>query len=131
MTPDGVLATIEAFNEAFNRHDVDVVMGMMTDDVVFENTSGVRFEGHEAVRAVLTRAFELMHSGWFDTEEAFVADDRCVVLWTYVLTRGKPDRGTVRGVDVFRVEGPKVAEKLSYIKSDDFVQKLGLQIGTT
>jgi hypothetical protein len=37
----------------------------------------------------------------------------------------------VRGVDVFRVEGPKVAEKLSYIKSDDFVQKLGLQIATT
>jgi hypothetical protein len=104
---------------------------MMTDDVVFENTSGVRFEGHEAVRAVLTRAFELMRSGWFDTEEAFVADDRCVVLWTYDFSRGKPDRGTVRGVDVFRVEGPKVAEKLSYIKSDDFVQKLGLQIATT
>ena len=131
MTLDGVLATIEAFNDAFNRHDVDVVMGMMTDDVVFENTSGGRFEGHEAVRAVLTWAFELMKSGWFDTDEAFVGGDRCVVIWTYALSRGEPDRGTVRGVDVFRVEGPKVSEKLSYIKSDDFVEALGLQIGTT
>ena len=32
------LATIERFNDAFNRHDVDAVMTLMTDDVVFENT---------------------------------------------------------------------------------------------
>ena len=35
MTPEDTLATIEAFNEAFNRGDVDVVMEMMTDGVVF------------------------------------------------------------------------------------------------
>ena len=80
------------------------------------------------MRAVLTRAFELMDAGWFDTEEAFVVGDRCVVLWTYAFVRGEPERGTVRGVDVFRVEGPRVAEKLSYIKSEDFVHRLGLQV---
>jgi hypothetical protein len=42
----------------------------------------------------------------------------------------EPERGTVRGVDVLRVEGPKVAEKLSFIKSDDFVRRLGLQTDT-
>ena len=31
-------ATIEAFNEAFGRHDVDAVMALMTDDCIFENT---------------------------------------------------------------------------------------------
>ncbi len=50
------LATIERFNEAFNRQDVEAVMKLMADDIVFENTSGGRFEGQEAVRAVLTRA---------------------------------------------------------------------------
>ena len=49
------LATIERFNEAFNRHDVDAVMALMTDDVVFENTSpppdGERHEGQAPVRA--------------------------------------------------------------------------------
>ena len=34
-------------------------MELMTDDVVFENTSGGRFEGQDCVRAVLARAFEL------------------------------------------------------------------------
>ena len=33
------LATIDRFNEALNRHDVDAVMALMTDDCIFENTS--------------------------------------------------------------------------------------------
>jgi ketosteroid isomerase-like protein len=48
------LATIDRFNDAFNRHDVDGVMALMTDDVIFENTSpppdGERLEGQAAVR---------------------------------------------------------------------------------
>ena len=55
------LDTIERFNEAFNRHDVDAVMALMTDDVVFENTSpppdGERFAGQAAVRAFWEQFF--------------------------------------------------------------------------
>jgi ketosteroid isomerase-like protein len=125
------LATVELFNEAFNRHDVEAVMKLMTDDIVFENTSGGRFDGQEAVRGVLTRAFELMSTGWFETEEAIAVEDRCVVLWTYTFHKKEPERGNVRGVDVFRVRDGMVAEKLSYVKSEDFVRRLGLQIPRT
>jgi uncharacterized protein (TIGR02246 family) len=128
MSVTEVLATIGSFNDAFNRHDVDAVVDLMTEDVVFENTSGLRFEGREAVRAVLTRAFALMSSGWFDTDEIFAAADRCVVRWTYAFHRGEPERGVVQGVDLFRVREAKVSEKFSYVKSEDFVQKLGLEI---
>ena len=52
---------IERFNEAFNRHDVDAVMALMTEDVVFENTSpapdGERYEGQSEVRAFWERFF--------------------------------------------------------------------------
>jgi limonene-1,2-epoxide hydrolase len=128
---DQTLATIELFNEAFNRRDVDAVMKLMTEDIVFENTSDGRFEGQEAVRTVLTRAFELMAMGWFDTADMFAAGDRCVVLWTYTFNREQPELGQARGVDVFRVREAKVAEKLSYMKSEEFVQKLGLLIPRT
>jgi limonene-1,2-epoxide hydrolase len=121
------LVTIERFNEAFNRHDVEAVMRLMTDDIVFENTSGGRFEGQEAVRAVLIRAFKLMLTGWFDTEASFATADRCVLLWKYTFNRQESVRGHVRGVDVFRVRDGLVAEKFSYVKSEEFVQKLGLQ----
>ena len=121
-------ATIEHFNDAFNRYDIDAVMTLMTDDIIFENSSGGRFEGKEAVRAVLSRAFEMMSMGGFTTEELFLAEDRCVVRWIYTLNREEPERGQVRGVDVFRVRNVRVAEKLSYVKSGEFVLKIGLEI---
>ena len=46
------LDVVRRFNEAFNRHDVDGVMALMTADCVFENTlsapDGERFEGAAA-----------------------------------------------------------------------------------
>ena len=123
--------TIARFNEAFNQHDVEAVMQLMTDDVVFENTSGGRFEGQAAVRGVLTRAFELMAKGRFETEDMFAAGDRCVVRWTYTFDTEEPERGHVRGVDIFRVRDGLVAEKFSYVKSEAFVQQLGFQLPRT
>jgi uncharacterized protein (TIGR02246 family) len=123
-----VVDVVARFNEAFNRHDIEAVMGLMTDDVVFENTSGGRFEGQESVRAVLARAFELMLTSWFETEETIALGDRVVVLWSYAFDKEDPERGDIRGTDIFRVRDGRVAEKLSYVKSEDFVQKLGLEI---
>ena len=119
---------VARFNEGFNRHDIEAVMGLMTDDVVFENTSGGRFEGQESVRAVLVRAFELMLTGWFETEQTIALGDHVVVLWSYAFDKQDPERGHIRGADIFRVRDGRVAEKLSYVKSEEFVQKLGLEI---
>jgi ketosteroid isomerase-like protein len=109
------LATIERFNEAFNRHDVDAVMALMTDDVVFENTSpppdGERHEGQSAVRAFWETFFAGSPRAHFTAEDTFAAGDRCTVRWRYSW-----GDGSIRGVDVFRVQDGKVAEKLSYVK---------------
>lgn len=112
---DATLAVIERFNDAFNRHDLDGIMALMTDDCIFENTSpapdGARHEGQAAVRAAWAELFGSTPSARFDTEEAFACGDRCVVRWRY-----RWGGGHVRGVDVFRVRDGKVAEKLSYVK---------------
>lgn len=109
------LETIERFNDAFNRHDVDGVMALMTEDVVFENTSpppdGERCVGQAAVRAFWERFFADSPHAVFEAEEMFVAGDRCVVRWRYSWGDGH-----IRGVDLFRVRDGKVAEKLSYVK---------------
>ncbi len=113
------LETVSAFNAAFNAHDVDAVMRLMTDDVVFENTrpvpDGERHEGQAAVRAFWESFFQRSPKARFAAEESFAAGDRCVVRWVYNWLRdGVP--GHVRGVDVFRVRDGRVAEKLSYVK---------------
>jgi ketosteroid isomerase-like protein len=109
------LQVIDRFNAAFNRHDVDAVMALMTDDVVFENTSpapdGEQFSGQAAVRAFWERFFADSPKASFNAEEIVAAGDRCVVRWRYDWGNGH-----IRGIDLFRVRDGKVAEKLSYVK---------------
>jgi ketosteroid isomerase-like protein len=106
---------IDRFNEAFNRHDVDAVMALMTDDVIFDNTSpqpdGERFEGQSAVRDFWAQFFASSPNAQFDAEEIVVMGDRACVRWRYSWGDGH-----IRGIDLFRVRDGKVAEKLSYVK---------------
>ena len=114
------LATVDRFNAAFARHDVDAVMALMTADCVFENTApapdGERHTGQAAVRAFWERFFARSPTAVFEVEEQFAAADRCVVRWTYRWAADGPTPGHVRGVDIFRVRDGKVAEKCSYVK---------------
>jgi ketosteroid isomerase-like protein len=114
------IATIEEFNGAFARHDADAVASLMTDDCVFENTfpapDGTRYLGPDANRSFWSDFFKGSPQAKFETEEMFACGDRCVVRWTYRWVDESGQPGHVRGVDVFRVRGGKVAEKLSYVK---------------
>lgn len=114
------LTIISQFGDAFNRHDLDAVMALMTDDCVFENTfpapDGARFEGQNQVRAYFAEFFAASPHATFEWEEVTACDEQAIVRWRYrwVETDGTP--GHVRGVDILRVRGGQVAEKLSYVK---------------
>ena len=119
-TTAATIDVVNRFNEVFNQHDVAAIMALMTDDVVFENTSprpgGERYEGQEAVRAFWERLFIDSPSAHFASEDMFAGGDRCTVRWRYTWKNAGGNEGHVRGVDVFRVRDGKVAEKLSYVK---------------
>ena len=113
------LAVVDAFNLAFNAHDVDQVMALMSPDCVFDSTrpppDGERHIGHAAVRAFWQAFFHRSPQARFETEEIFACGERATVRWVYPWVRdGQP--GHIRGVDVFRVTGGLDAEKLSYVK---------------
>jgi steroid delta-isomerase-like uncharacterized protein len=111
--------TVRLFNEAFNRHDVDAVMNLMADDVLFENTNpppdGGKFKGAAAVRAYWQQFFAANPTARFEEEEMFGSRDRVIVRWIY---RKEKDGKLwhLRGVDVFKVKDGKITEKLSYVK---------------
>jgi ketosteroid isomerase-like protein len=119
-TTAATIDTINRFNDVFNKHDVGAIMALMTDDVVFENTSprpdGERYEGQAAVRAFWERLFAGSPHAHFASEDMFAGGDRCTVRWRYTWKDKDSVEGYVRGVDVFRVRDGKVAEKLSYVK---------------
>lgn len=108
------LAIVEAFGTAWADHDLDGALAMVTDDCVFDATGpapdGTRCVGVDAIRTVWGPIFDDPTSK-FEAEETFEAGDRVVQRWRYSF-----EGGHVRGVDLFRVRGGKVAEKLSYVK---------------
>ena len=115
---DDPVAVVERFAEAFGRHDVDAVMALMSDDCVFEGTTppdGDRYEGADAVRGAWQALFAASPDARFSTEETIACGDRVVVRWHYRWGPAGAD-GHVRGVDVFRVAGGRVVEKLAYVK---------------
>jgi len=115
------VAAVERVNAAaLNEHDVDAVMAAMTGDCVFENTwpppDGVRFVGQEAVRTFWANMLHDSPDARFETEELVVAGDRCVVRWRYTYTGDDGSAHHLSGIDLFRVQGGLIAEKLAYVK---------------
>jgi ketosteroid isomerase-like protein len=108
------------FNDALNVRDVDAAMRLMTEDCIFENTypgpDGTRYVGQRAVRGFWQDFFASSRNPRFEVEEIFSLGDRCVVRWTYHWVDASGAPGHVRGVDIFRLRGGLIAEKLSYVK---------------
>ena len=109
-----------AFTDATNRHDVDQMLALVSDDVVFEGTTppdGMRIEGdNAALRALWEGIFRDSPNAIVETEELITCGDRCTALLRYVFDAEHPSHGHVRAVDVIRVADGKITEKLSYVK---------------
>lgn len=112
--------TINRFNAALNQHDVPMIMNLMTPDCIFENTypspDGERYEGQKSVRDFWERFIASSPHALFQSEEMIACGDRCVVRWRYEWTDADGQSGHIRGIDVFRVQDGKVAEKCAYVK---------------
>ena len=105
---------VEAFGAFWADHDLDRALAMVTDDCVFDATGpapdGARAVGPREIRQAWAAIFDDPASR-FEAEETFAAGDRVVQRWRYSW-----DGGHVRGVDLFKVRGEQIAEKLSYVK---------------
>ena len=109
-----VLAVLDRFGEAWNDHDLDAALALVSDDCVFESTGpapeGGRFQGKAQLREAWGSIFANPASR-FTVEDTFAAGDRVAQQWRYSW-----GNGSVRGVDLFRVADGLVREKLSYVK---------------
>ncbi len=108
------------FNDAFNRHDVEGMMKLMSEDCVFENThpapDGTQYSGKEAVTEFWQDFFRDSPDAHIRVEEVFGLGYRCILRWVYSWTSANGEAGHVRGVDIFRVKNDLIQEKLSYVK---------------
>ena len=117
-TPEG----LQAFADAWNRHDVDALMSLMSDDCVFESSAGpdvcgTRYAGHEAVRAAFAEVWTTFPDAHWGNASHFVHGDRGVSEWTFTGTRADGTCVEVRGCDLLTFRGDKIALKNSYRKN--------------
>ncbi|MFB3041542.1 MAG: nuclear transport factor 2 family protein [Candidatus Poribacteria bacterium] len=113
---------LQAFADAWNRHDVDELMSFMTDDCVFEasagpDTEGTLYKGREEVRAAFANVWATFVDAHWGGARHFVCGDRGVSEWTFSGTRADGTRVEANGCDVFTFRDGKIAIKDSYRKN--------------
>ncbi len=113
---------LQAFADAWNRHDVDDLMSFMTDDCVFEASAGddvcgARYQGSRAVRAGFAKAWEALPDAKWSNARHFICGDRGVSEWVFSGTRADGKRVEVTGCDIFTFRNGKISIKNSYRKN--------------
>ena len=113
---------LQAFADAWNRHDIEALMTFMSEDCVFEasagpDVAGNRYVGREAVRAGFTEVWVTYPDAQWSDARHFICGDRGVSEWTFTGTRADGSRVEVHGCDVFTFRDGKIALKNSYRKN--------------
>jgi steroid delta-isomerase-like uncharacterized protein len=117
-----LLSLMERFADAWNRHDLDAVMSMMTDDCVFEASAGPqvdgqRSEGQQDVRAAFAEVFASFPDAHWADARYFISGNRGVSEWVFTGTREDGKRVEVAGCDLLTFRDGKIAVKNSFRKN--------------
>lgn len=113
---------LEAFAEAWNRHDLDGLMSFMSEDCVFESSGGdevrgTRYEGAAAVRRGYAKAWQDYPDARWNEARHFVCGNRGVSEWVFTGTNAEGRRSEAAGCDIFTFRDGKIRVKNSYRKN--------------
>jgi ketosteroid isomerase-like protein len=105
---------IAAYNDAWNRQDVDAICAAHAPGMVFENhTAGERAEG-DAVRGHIATIFEHWPDLRFDGRSTYIGPDFVVQEWTATATHPSGTSVSWDGIDVFPFEDDLILRKDVY-----------------
>ncbi len=115
-------ATLAAFSDAWNRHDIDALMSFMHPDCVFQTAAGsdacgTRVSGPEAVRKAFAGAWEAVPDAQWTRGQHFVHGDFGVSQWTFTGTAADGSRIESDGVDLFTFKDGKIVLKNVFRKA--------------
>lgn len=115
-------ATLAAFSEAWNAHDIDALMSFMDDDCEFltpvgADACGTRHVGRDAVRRAFAAVWQAMPDAQWSNGRYVVQGDAGFSLWTFSGTAADGTRTEVDGVDVFTLKNGKIQVKNAFRKA--------------
>ena len=115
-------ATLAAFSDAWNRHDVDALMRFLRDDCVFQSIAGsdacgTCFSGREAVRKAFASAWQAVPDAQWINGQHFVDGDFGVSQWTFTGTAADGSRIEADGVALVTLKNGTLAVKNAFRKA--------------
>ena len=121
MSEHATVELLKGFLDAFNRHDLDSIMGYFADDCVFYMPRGAgprgdRYIGKKNVRAGLAKRFEGIPNVHYRDDQHWACGSFGVSEWTLTGTSVSGKSLEVRGVDLIEFVDGKITRKDSFWK---------------
>jgi len=113
---------LQSFADAFNAHNVKAIMSHMTDDCVFEASTGPdfngeKFTGQQQVKEAFEKVFETFPDANWGNTRHFVLGNRGFSEWIFTGTKTDGTNVEVTGCDLFTFKDGKISVKNSYRKN--------------
>jgi acetyl esterase/lipase/ketosteroid isomerase-like protein len=124
LSPAGGAMTVgrlQAFADAWNRHDIDDLMSFMVDDCVFQANAGdevfgTTYKGREDVRRGYMKAWQAHPNARWNNVRHAVCGDRGFSEWVFTGVDLEGQKVEVAGCDLFELRGDKIVVKNSFRK---------------
>jgi steroid delta-isomerase-like uncharacterized protein len=121
MNHGEAIELMERHTAAWNAHDVDALLALMTHDCIFDAAAGTaahgrRHVGHDALRAAFLAIFKAFPDARWDEAVHFASGDRGGSAWIF---RGAGLDGRaveVRGIDLLGFRDGRICHKDTYRK---------------
>ena len=115
MTGPDVRVLVERYRAGWFGHDLDAILAVVSDDIVFHNvTAGERVEGAAAFQAHVAA----IHAGWpdltFEEHAVHFAADTGVAEWTARGTAQDGRRLEWDGIDVINCRDGQITRNAVY-----------------
>jgi len=123
LSREEMMTALKEWNQAWGNHDLDGVMKLFHDDILFENWTGGHAKGKEGLRKAWTPWFT-HHGGFrFISEDTFIDEQEQKILYRWQFESPSFEKGYEgksekrRGVDVIHFQDGKIIQKLTYSKT--------------
>ena len=123
LSKDEIKNRLSRWYRAWNHHDLDEVMTLFHEEILFENWTGGRAKGKGNLLRAWVSWFENHGDFRFSEEETFIDVDAQKALYRWQLDWPSFEKGHEgkhemrRGVDILHFQDGKIIQKLTYSKT--------------
>ena len=124
LSKDEILAKFSTWLTAWDCYDLNTIMDLLHDDIIFENWDGTSISGKKALKRAWAHWF-LNHGNFkFHNEDIFIDEQEQKLLfrwrldWPSLETNFKGKQEIRRGIDIIHFVDGKIKLKLSYSKTE-------------